>query len=316
MRYRDYLIKRLLTMILVLWLVSGFVFVLVRLLPGDIVDLISQGAATKEQLAQLRGELGLDKSLPEQYVIWLGNILHGDLGTSLLSRHPVVNDILQAMPVSLELAVLAVGISATIALLVGTVSAVRQDTLLDYGLRLLSVAALSAPTFWTATIFLLIGSLYFHWIPPIKYIHLVNDPLGNLKQFIFPALIQGYFMGAVVMRITRSQVLEVLRQDYVRTAEAKGLREWVVLRRHVLRNALIPIITLFGIQLLIALGGLVIIEQIFALPGVGRLMLTAIVQRDYTVIQGVVLFIATATVLINLLVDLMYAYLDPRIRYA
>ena len=331
---QAYLIRRLLLIIVTLFLVSIIVFLMMRLIPGDVVDMIAVelmrntgGQIDREALVR---HLGLDAPIHVQYGRWLGvlptpdwvtgesgynGIFQGSLGVSLRTEIPVAPKILGRIPVTFELGLLAIVVAVLIALPVGIYSAIRQDTAADYLGRTIAIIGMSTPNFWLALMVMLFPAIWWGWSPPIELIPFTEDPLGNLGQFLIPSLILGTSMSASTMRMTRTMMLEVLRQDYIRTAWSKGLTERVVVMRHALRNALIPVVTIVGSTLPMLVGGAVIMEQIFALPGVGHLMLTAISQRDYTVISGVNLFVATAIVVANLLVDMTYAFLDPRVRY-
>jgi peptide/nickel transport system permease protein len=313
----DYIVKRLLFFVLGLLLTSFIVFGLIRLIPGDAAQVVQgQITRTPEQLKAARHQLRLDRPWYTEYFHWLGNVVHGDLGKSFYSNKPVTETIRQALPVSVELAVLSMLLATLIAVPCGIISAARQESPLDYGLRLFSIAGLSVPSFFVAELLIALPAIWWHWAPPGRgYVPLVKDPLANLQQFILPAVALGLAFSAGLMRITRSSMLEVLRQDYIRTAQAKGLRERGVVLHHGLKNALIPVITLFGIQLAAILGGTVIIETIFRLPGLGQYTFSAISQRDYPMLQANVLVFAIGVLLVNLLVDLSYGVLDPRIRY-
>lgn len=312
----PYIVRRLLLAIPSLLFVSLVIFSLVRSIPGDAVmaRVAESGFVSPETLAQMRTELGIDKPFPVQYANWLGHLVQGDLGTSLWTRDPVLPTILQRMKVSLEISILAVAIAVVLAIPLGVIAAVRQDTAVDFGSRLFSVIGLSAPDFWLATILLLLLSKYLRWLPEFGWYSPLTDPVKNFQSMIFPALIVGYRLSAVSARMTRSAMLDVLREDYIRTARAKGLREIDVVIRHALRNSMIPVITIIGAQLTGLIGGLVIVEQIFSLPGQGRLLLDAVTHRDYPVVQGSVMVMATLFVLANLAIDLSYGILDPRIR--
>ncbi len=316
---RDYIIRRLLLIIPTLLLASLLVFIVIRLIPGNIVDLIAGQMAQfghpvdRDAVAK---SLGLDVPIWEQYGRWIGNILiHGDFGKSLWRSTPVVGEILSRWPVTLELGILGLLISLIIALPIGILSAVRQDTWGDYVGRTLAIVVMAVPSFWIATMIVVFPSIWWGWSPPVMLIRFRDDPIGNIKMFVIPALVLGMEVAGVVMRMTRSMMLEVLRQDYVRTAWAKGLRERAVVMRHALKNSLIPVIILIGLQMPVLVGGVVIIEQIFDLPGIGRLLVEAVSYRDYTMIMGIMLFFGLGMVLINLIVDLTYSFLDPRIRY-
>ncbi len=298
-----------------LLIASLVVFALPRLIPGDVVALMLEEKAYARDLAELRARLGLDRPLPVQYVEWLGRVLRGDLGESLWTKRPVVEELARRLPLTLELSLLATVFAVLIAVPVGVVSATRQDTLQDYAARSTAVLGLSIPSFWLATLVIVLPAIWWGWRPVSGFVEFSQAPLTNLGQLLLPALILGLASAAALMRLIRGMLLEVLRQDYVRTAWAKGLRERVVVLKHSLRNAVIPVITVLGIQIAQVLGGTVIIETIFGLPGVSRFLFDAINQRDYPVIQGVNLVVVSLIVLINLVVDAVYAVLDPRIRY-
>jgi peptide/nickel transport system permease protein len=310
-----YVIRRLLLLIPTLFLVTLLVFSIIRLLPGNIVVLMMSEQGYASDRAKLEQMLGLDRPFYQQYLSYLAKVFRGDLGVSFWTREPVLDEIWRRLPVSLELALLAMFFGLLIALPAGILSAVRQDSWLDYVFRTIAIGGLSIPGFWMATVIIVSASIYWKWVPPMRFTPFLRDPLANLSQFILPAIILGFALSASVMRMTRSMVLEVLREDYVRTAWAKGLRESVVIARHVLKNAMIPVVTIMGLQLSALIGGTVIMESIFVLPGMGRFLLDAITWRDYPVIQGINLFLATGVIVLNLLIDLVYAFLDPRIRY-
>ena len=314
---RTYVARRIVQGLLVLWLVSLLIFSLVRILPGDavIMQLDQAAAPTPDVLKRARQELGLDRPFLAQYRTWMTSAVQGDLGRSLISRRPVTQELLKRVNLTTHLAVLSVIVALLIALPIGILAAVRQDTASDYFGRLFAILGLSLPDFWLATVVITFLAIWFQWIPPIGFAPLWQDPVRCLSQLLIPALIIGARLAAVSMRMTRSSLLEVLRQDYVRTARAKGARERAVIVRHALKNAFIPVVTVIGQQFSVLLGGTVIVEVIFLQPGVGSLMLDAVLLRDYTLIQGAVLFFAGVIVVTNLLVDLSYAWLDPRIRY-
>jgi peptide/nickel transport system permease protein len=312
---RRYLAKRLLIAIPSLVIASLIVFTLPRLIPGDAVQLMLAEKAYAKDVEELRAKLGLDRPLPVQYVEWLGRVTRGDLGESLWTRRPVVQEIGQRLPVTLELAFVALAFALLIALPVGVVSAARQDTIQDYLARSAAILGLSVPGFWLATLLIVLPAIWWGWRPVTEFTEFSTSPLLHVAQFLLPALILGIAAGAALMRLTRSMLLEVLRQDYVRTAWAKGLGEPVIVLKHGLRNAIIPVVTLLGTQLPQILGGTVIIETVFGLPGMSRFLFDAINQRDYPVIQGVNLVVVSTIVMINLAVDALYAVLDPRIRY-
>jgi peptide/nickel transport system permease protein len=315
----GYLASRLLALVPVLWGVSLVVFLLIHLIPGNALQLFlgTQVALTPAQLEELRRIFGLNKSLPLQYVDWATRILHGDLGVSLRTSRPVMGDILARLPVSAEMTALALLVALGIAVPVGVVSALHRGRLSDAVVRVGALVGLSIPNFWLATMLLLFLPGRLLPIASIgMYVRFFTNPVGNLTVMVLPACSLGVALAAVMMRFVRSSMLEVLGEDYVRTARAKGLRERLVVNRHALRNALIPLITVVGFQAGYLLGGTVVIEDVFALPGMGRLALNAIAQRDYPVVQGVVLVIALLFVLSNIAVDVLYAYVDPRVRYA
>lgn len=315
-----YLFHRVLLAIPTLLGVTVLVFVAIRAVPGDSITAMlgtESGLLTAAQRESLEEYFGLDKGPVEQYLSWLGNVVRGDLGYSVRLGEPVLTLIFERFPVTLELALLSVLVAVAVGVPLGIGSAVYRDSVVDLTGRLFALIGLAAPNFLVATVTIYVLSVYFGILPNAgNYTRFTEDPLKNLGQMIFPALTLGLAFSASVMRTTRSAMLEVLSQDYVRTARSKGLRERIVIGRHAFRNALIPVVTLTGIEITYLLGGTVIIEQIFALPGLGRLTLNAIAQRDYALIQGVTLFIACNVVIVNLLVDLGYAAIDPRISYA
>ena len=317
---RTYVIRRLLLFIPSLFILSMLVFFTVRLLPGDAADLLAhrqEFAAVEIDKERLREIMGLDVPAHIQYVRWMSGILvRGTLGQSLLRGHtPVEEKILGRVPVTLELGAAALSIGLLIALPVGIYSALRQDTLGDYVGRSVAIFGLATPNFWLALMVLIFPSAWWGWAPPLRLVPVGEDALAHIGMFIIPGLILGTYLSAVTMRMTRTMMLEVLRQDYVRTAWAKGLRERVVVVRHAIKNALIPVITLIGLQLPILVGGAVIIETLFNLPGLGSLFVQSLSDRDYPMVSGINLFFATFVLFNNLLIDLLYAYLDPRIRY-
>ena len=310
-----YALKRLLLVVPTLLLVSLFVFAIVRAIPGDVVDMMLEQFQYGKSADELRARLGLDRPIAEQYVTWVAGVVRGDLGQSLWTTRPAARDIAERFPVTLTLSLLSIVVSLLIALPVGIVGAVRQDSAADLASRSLAVGALSVPNFWLATLIVVVPSFYFNWAPPIGNFRRVGDGvLVYLSQFVLPALCLGITQAGVIMRMTRAMMLEVLRQDYVRTAWAKGLAGRVVVLRHALRNAMIPIVTVIGSQMPFYFGGSIVMEHIFGLPGVGSFVLEAISRRDYPVIQAVNLAVAGLVILSNLLVDLSYGALDPRIR--
>jgi peptide/nickel transport system permease protein len=314
----KYVIRRLLLSVPVLLLSSLIVFGLMRVMPGDALTALmgESGNVSAKDLQKLRKDLGLDRPYHEQYAIWVWQMVSLNPGYSIFTNEPIPVALKKAIPVTLELAALAIVLGLTIAIPVGVLSATRQDTLSDYAGRVVAVSGLSMPEFWLGTLVITFAAIWFNWIPPIGYASLWDAPWRNLQQFILPAAILGFRLSAATMRMTRSTVLEVLREDYVRTAWAKGLAGKIVVYKHALKNALIPVVTIVGGQLGTLLAGTVVIETIFALPGMGRLTVEAILYRDYPIVQTNVMLVAATLVTLNLIVDLTYAWLDPRIRYA
>ena len=316
---RAYIIRRLLLIIPTLFILTILVFLSVRFIPGDVIDAMLGKVeflvdVDREALERM---LGLDQPVYVQYGRWVGDIVwHGTLGKSLLGGGAVGDKIIDRLPVTIELGLLAIVIGLVIALPVGIYSAIRQDTAADYVARSIAVIGLATPNFWLGIMVMLYPAIWWGWSPSMELIPFTEDPLGNLGMFLIPSLILGTAMAAATMRMTRTMMLEVLRQDYIRTALAKGLNERVVIMRHAVKNALIPVVTLIGLQLPILLGGSVIMENIFNLPGLGRLLLLALTDRDYPVVSGVNLVFGTAVLAINLMIDLIYPYLDPRVRYS
>jgi len=298
-----------------------FAFLLLRVLPGDVAEMIlrgesGEGAAMPWTIEQLQKELGLDRPLVVQYFTWIGDIARGEFGVSLWTGRSVGGEILHRLPLTFQLALMAELMGLMIGIPLGIISAVRQDTLVDYGLRFWSIFFLAMPTFWLGLMTVLIFVRYFDWMPPIGYYLLWDDPKNNLLQFIFPASVLATHELGRIGRMTRSTMLEVLREDYIRTARAKGLGENLILVRHALKNAMIPIITFTSVYFGTLLGGTVVLEVVFNIPGIGTHFLEALRYRDYTVVQALVLFLATAFIVINLAVDILYGWLDPRISYA
>ena len=319
---RAYIIRRLLLIIPTLLILTILVFLSVHFIPGDIIDIMvaqmgsqAPGEIDREALEHM---LGLDLPVYVQYGRWLGDILlHGTLGESMFGggHLPIEERIIGSLPVTIELGILAIVIGLLIAIPVGIYSAIRQDTAADYAGRSIAIIGLATPNFWLGVMVMIYPAIWWGWAPPMRWVPFTEDPLGNLGVFLIPSLILGTALAAATMRMTRTMMLEVLRQDYIRTAWSKGLKERVVILRHAIKNALVPVVSLIGLQLPILVGGSVIMENIFNLPGLGRLMLNALNDRDYPVVSGVNLFFATGVVLLNLLIDLIYPYLDPRIRY-
>jgi peptide/nickel transport system permease protein len=313
---KRYVLRRLALALPTLGLVSVIVFSMMRLMPGDVVLRMVEGQAYAPTIDALRRELGLDRPAYVQYLDWMrGIILHGDFGQSYWTRQPILDEFARRFPVTLELAALTILISVVIGVLVGIVSAVRQDSVSDYVGRVVAIFALSVPYFGLAVLVVVLPSIYFRWTPVWTYVPFTTDPLENLKIMLVPALVFGVTRAGPIMRIMRSALLDVLRQEYIRTAWSKGLSERVIVLRHALKNALIPVISLIGLQTPLYLGGSVIVESIFRLPGVGLFFFEALTRLDYPVVQSVNLIIASLVVGLNLAIDLAYAFLDPRIRY-
>jgi peptide/nickel transport system permease protein len=305
-------------MIPTLFAVAVLIFVLVRIVPGDIVELrlVSGGSfVTKGVIEAERARLGLNKPIGEQFIQWMAGIGRLNLGISMWTGAPISEEIAIRLPLSLQLAVMASLVAVAFALPLGMLAALRRGTWADYAVQLFSVAGLATPSFWLGILLILFLLTYFHWLPPLTFTPLWRDPRANLAQLIWPALAVGYRYSAVTTRMTRSAVLEVLREDYIRTAWSKGLDERAVVVRHALRNALVPVITVIGLEFAFLIGGLVVTEQVFNLNGVGRLFVDAVARRDYTLIQGLLLLVAFVYVAVNFLNDLLFAWLDPRITY-
>jgi peptide/nickel transport system permease protein len=313
---KQYVLRRMALAVPTLFLVSVIVFGLMRLMPGDVATRMVEGHAYAPTIDALRRDLGLDRPVHVQYIEWVrGILLRADFGQSYWTRQPILDEFVRRFPVTLELAVLTILVSVVIGIGVGIVSAVRQDTVTDYVGRVLAILALSVPYFGLAVLVVVLPSIYFRWTPVYTYVSFTADPLQNLKILAVPALVFGVTRAGPIMRIMRSALLEVLRQDYIRTAWSKGLAERTIVLRHALKNAMIPVITLVGLQMPLYIGGSVIIESIFRLPGVGLFFFEALTRLDYPVVQSVNLIIAALVVGLNLLIDVTYAFLDPRIRY-
>jgi peptide/nickel transport system permease protein len=313
----KYIIRRLLLAVPVLFLASLIVFGLMRVMPGDALTALmaESGNVSERELQKLRKDLGLDLPYHEQYLIWLWQMVSLNPGYSIFTSEPIPEALKKSIPVTIELALLAMILGLVIAIPVGVLSATRQDKLSDYVGRLVAISGLSLPDFWLGTLVITFAAIWFHWIPPLGYVSIWESPWTNLQQFLLPAAVLGFRLSAATMRMTRSTLLEVLREDYVRTAWAKGLGERMIVYKHALKNALIPVVTIIGGQLGTLLAGTVIVETIFALPGMGRLTVEAILYRDYPIVQTNVMLVAGTLVTLNLLVDLTYAWLDPRIHY-
>ena len=312
-----YLVVRLYSMALTLAGLTVLVFLMLRLIPGTVVEQMigADAVVSAAMVEQLRAFFGLDRPWYEQYGRWLGSLAHGDLGTSWRTGKPVLQLIVERLPVTIELTLLAVAFALVLGIAAGIVSAVRRDGALDNVTRVGSLLGLSVPVFWQGTLLILVLSIYLRWMPPVVWVDFVKDPLKNLTIMLLPALCLGTASAANIARTTRACMLDVMGSEYIRTAAAKGLVPRLVVFKHALKNALIPIVTVAGLQVGILLGGTVVVEEVFTLPGVGRLVLWSIYQRDYPLTQSTILFVAVMFMAINLVVDMLYAYLDPRIRY-
>ncbi|MGZ8202452.1 MAG: ABC transporter permease [Burkholderiales bacterium] len=311
-----YVLNRVLLMIPTLIGVAILVFFLLRLAPGDPVQMMLEGANVPQHVVDAeRARLGLDKPIYVQFIKWFGAVLTGDFGLSIWTGRPVLHEIGIRLELSLQVAVMATILAILIAVPLGTLSAIFKDTWIDHVIRVFSIAGLAVPSFWLGMIIILLLLTYFAWIPPLTFTPFLEDPLKNLSQLIWPALAVGYRYSAVAMRMMRSSVLEVLQEDYVRTARAKGVHERLVVARHAMRNAMLPVVTVIGLEFAFLIGGLVVTEQVFNLNGIGKLFVQAVSRGDYTMIQGLVLLVAVFFVLINFAIDMLYALLDPRIRY-
>jgi peptide/nickel transport system permease protein len=315
----KFVVKRLLLMIPTLLGVAVIIFVLLRIVPGDVVEARYVGGqgqfASPEQMAAERARLGLDQPLWKQFASWMGGLLRLDLGVSMWTGAPIVEEIRLRFALSLQLAVMATVVATALAIPLGVAAALRQDTWVDYAVRVFSIAGLAMPSFWLGIVFILGLLIVFRWLPPMVYTPFWVNPWENLLQLIWPALAVGYRYSAVATRMTRSAMLEVLREDYIRTARAKGLWQKLILTRHALKNAMLPVLTVIALEFAFLLGGLVVTEQVFNLNGLGLLFVEAIARRDYTLTQALVMLVASVFIIMNFLVDLTYAWLDPRIRF-
>lgn len=320
---QTYIINRLIQGVFTLGFVTLCIFLLIRVGPADpALMVITQGDETIKpedvdqlQLERVRVGLGLDKPLPVQYFVWVKDIVTMKWGVSFYTQRPILEELAERVPVTLQLGIYTVGLSVIMGIPLGIIMALRQDTWVDYTSRIFSLAGLSLPSFWTATLVIAFGVYFFNWSPRLEYAHPWDDPYTNMVMLFWPAAVIGYSTGAVKARMMRSTMLEVLRQDYIRTAHAKGLKYFVVVYRHAMKNALLPVVTVIGISVAVIIGGSVISETIFQLPGVGVYLLKGMNQRDYPVVQNVVTILSAWIILSNLLVDILYGWLDPRIRY-
>jgi len=316
---QAYIIRRLVLLIITTLIITITVFFSLRLIPGDlVVSIVAQQpfiTDAEKAIQELRHEMGLDVPIHVQYLHWIKNLLRGNLGNSLFSKEPVVDDIVARLPVSIELGLIGLIIGQLVAIPLGVISAIRQDTIVDYIGRISAISLMCVPGFWLGTLIMVYPSRWWGWSPSMEYIPFLQDPIKNLSMFIIPGLVIGLSSAGGTMRLTRSMMLDVLRQDYIRTAWAKGLAEKRIVIRHALKNALIPVITVIGMGIPVLIGGTVIIEQIFNLPGMGRLLLSSLTTKDFTLVSGINLCIAVFVLVVNLAVDLSYGFLNPRIRY-
>lgn len=311
----EYIIRRLIFGIFVLFIMTTFIFIIMRAVPGDVVTLqLANSGATAEQMDALKAEMGLDKSVLGQLVDWLTHAVQGDLGNSLWSGQQVSEIIVERLPVTIQLAVMSIILAIIIGIPIGVISAVKQNSFIDHFLKVISIGGLSIPNFWLGLILLTVLSLALNWIPPLGYQSLMENPFINIQQMFLPAICLAITLSASIVRMTRSAVLEVLHSEFIRTVRAKGAKEGVVIFKHALRNSLISVITLIGLQIGYLLGGTVVLESIFALPGLGSLIFESVLVRDYPIVQSTVLVFGAMFLLVNLMVDVMYGWVDPRIR--
>ena len=317
-----YLVRRILFGLLTALIVSLLVFALMRIAPGDVAKSIAaqqaggeEGTVSLEEIELIREALGLNEPLHVQYWVWISGFVIGDWGDSLFTKRPVFDEFQKKVIVTIELVVVSQIIAIALGLPAGVLMALKQDSSIDYFVRIVSLAGLSVPSFWSATLLLVGGAYFFSWSPPLGYSAITDDFSRNIAQFIWPALMIGYIGAATKARMMRSTMLEVLRQDYIRTAHAKGLRAFMVTARHALKNALIPVITVIGITTALSMGGSVVMERVFTLPGIGEYIVDGMLERDYPVVQSMVMFFAVCVIVVNLVVDLSYGWLDPRVRY-
>ena len=315
---QRYIISRILLMIPTLLGVAIITFILLRMVPGDVVQLKlagDGGNVAPEVIAAERARLGLDKPLPQQFFEWIWGAIRFDFGLSMWTGRPIIQEVLIRLELSVQLTIMATLIATVLSVPLGILAAVKRDTWVDYAVRIFSIAGLAIPSFWLGIVLILILLIAFQYSPPLTFTRFTQNPVENLSQLIWPALAVGYRYSAVATRMTRSTLLEVMREDYVRTARAKGLRENVVVSRHALRNAFLPVVTVIGLEFAFLLGGLLVTEQVFNLNGIGKLMVEAVLRRDYTMTQALILLVAAVFIVVNFLVDLLYVWLDPRVSY-
>lgn len=313
----EYIFNRIALMIPTLLGIALITFVMIRIVPGDVVELKMRadgGRVTQQQINDERTRLGLDRPLPEQFLVWMKGIVTFDFGYSMWTGRPVAQEIGDRIGLSIQVAIMATVIALIIAIPLGTISALFRDSMIDYAFRLITIAGLAVPSFWLGMIIILVLLTYFKWSPPVIYISVFEDPVKNISQLIWPALAVGYRYAAVVARMIRSSIIEVMQEDYIRTARAKGITEFVVVLKHAMRNALLPAVTIIGLEFAFLIGGLVVTEQVFNLNGIGRLFVDAVIRHDFILIQTIVFLLAVIFVTVNLIVDLIYGFLDPRTR--
>ncbi|HEU4368397.1 MAG TPA: ABC transporter permease [Methylomirabilota bacterium] len=314
----KYLLKRFLLMLPTLFGVALVTFLLIRVIPGDVVELRysgDRGAVSQELLDRERARIGLDQPVWKQFVTWMGGVLRFDFGTSMWTGAPIWEEIKLRFALSFQLAIMATAVAVLLAIPLGVLAALKQDTWVDYSVRVFSIAGLSMPSFWLGIVLILLLLVVFKWLPPMVYTPFWTSPTQNLAQLIWPALAVGYRYSAIATRMTRSAMLEVLREDYIRTARAKGLMQKLILSRHALKNAMLPVLTVVALEFAFLIGGLVVTEQVFNLNGIGLLFVQAVAQRDYTLLQALIMLVAGAFIVVNFMMDIAYAWLDPRIRY-
>jgi peptide/nickel transport system permease protein len=313
----SYILNRIALMVPTLLGIALITFVMIRIVPGDVVELKMRsdgGRVTQQQINDERARLGLDRPLPEQFLGWMKGIVTLDFGNSMWTGRPVAHEIGERIGLSIQVAVMAAIIALMIAVPLGTVSALFRDSLIDYVLRIVTIAGLAVPSFWLGMIFILVLLTFFRWSPPVTYVSIFEDPVKNLSQLIWPSLAVGYRYAAVVARMIRSSIIEVMQEDYIRTARAKGVAEFSVVIKHAMRNAMLPAVTIIGLEFAFLIGGLVVTEQVFNLNGIGRLFVDAVIRHDFILIQTLVFLLAVIFVSVNLIVDLIYGLLDPRTR--
>jgi peptide/nickel transport system permease protein len=314
----KYLLKRFLLMLPTLFGVALVTFVLIRVIPGDVVELRysgDSGSVSQEIIDRERARIGLDKPIWQQFLTWMAGVVRLDFGTSMWTGAPIWEEIKLRFALSLQVAIMATIVAVVLAIPLGVLSALKQDTWIDYGVRVFSIAGLAMPSFWLGIVLILVMLVVFKWLPPMVYTPFWVSPTQNLAQLIWPALAVGYRYSAVATRMTRSAMLEVLREDYIRTARAKGLMQKLILSRHALKNAMLPVLTVVALEFAFLIGGLVVTEQVFNLNGIGLLFVQAVAHRDYTLLQALIMLVAGSFIIVNFLMDITYAWLDPRIRY-